>query len=91
MNIEQIKIIFPELQGHYIIGRGMSPVLDFEKKPKFIHRLFCKYFLGWRWEDSPSLKEYMMVKKAHKKDLPLFLHSLKTEEAKRLLLKRLQR
>jgi hypothetical protein len=52
----EIKVL-AEPAGSYRIGNGYHTVtFSLSNKPKLIHRLFCKFFLGWEWEDSIESK-----------------------------------
>ena len=42
----------PKPKGAYIIGDGLNTVtMPISNKPKFLHRFFCSFFLGWKWQD----------------------------------------
>ena len=48
------EIYKPEKEvGYYnITGKQQYKILfGFTKKPNYVHRLFCKLLLGWKWED----------------------------------------
>ena len=40
--------------GGYRIGKdfNLSLIFNLVHKPKLIHRLFSKFFLGWQWIDN---------------------------------------
>ena len=50
--IEQPKIV-----GSYEITGDLMNRIEFNfcKKPKLINRLFCKWCLGWTWNDKQAL------------------------------------
>ena len=53
------EIYKPEKEvGYYnITGKQQYKILfGFTKKPNYVHRLFCKLLLGWKWEDKNDQK-----------------------------------
>jgi hypothetical protein len=43
--------IYPKYVGYYSIG-DKALCIYFKNKPHFIHRLFTKVLLGWKWYDT---------------------------------------
>ena len=42
---------YPKYAGYYSIG-DKALCIHFKAKPHFIHRLFTKVLLGWKWYDT---------------------------------------
>jgi hypothetical protein len=43
--------IYPKYVGYYSIG-DKALCIHFKNKPHFIHRLFTKVLLSWKWYDT---------------------------------------
>jgi hypothetical protein len=43
--------LYPKYAGYYSIG-DKALCIHFQTKPHFIHRLFTKVLLGWKWYDT---------------------------------------
>ncbi len=48
-NFKFVKIEQPKYAGCYELDNNIH--FNIKKKPKLIHRLFCKWLLGWEWID----------------------------------------
>lgn len=47
-----LEIQQSECKGYYSLGKGDSTLrFAFQYKPLFIHRLFMRLLLGFKWED----------------------------------------